>query len=107
MDAQMIRAQVTSEAKLITELKTSADGMEISDHALPESDQNFGLVEAAAVVALATSVAKLAEVLVKVYKDINDDNLEVTIKTAGKSLTVKGKTMRNVTALIDEFQQAE
>ncbi|MGB3407047.1 MAG: hypothetical protein WBA67_06090 [Jannaschia sp.] len=100
-----IRVQIIADAALIAALKAAetTPDVELSDHALPESDQNFGLVEAAAVVAFATSVAKLAELLVKVYRDLNDDAIEVTVKTAQSTVTVKGAKARNVQQLIGEL----
>ena len=100
-----VRVQLISESTLIGALKDAkTPELDLTDHQLPDSDQNFGLVEAAAVIVIATSIAKLIHAVVKVYNEINDDNLEVTIKTVKGAITVKGKRARNVEDLIEQFQ---
>ena len=100
-----VRVQIISESSFVDAIKgVNTPEIDVADHQLPDSDQNFGLVEAAAVIAIATSIAELIHVVVKVYNEINDDNLEVTIKTAKGAITVKGKRARNVEDLMEQFE---
>ena len=100
-----VRVQIISESTFVDTLKkANAPNLDLTDHQLPDSDQNFGFAEAAAVIALVTSITELIHVLVKVYKEINDDNLEVTIKTVDEVITVKGRQARNVDYLMKQFQ---
>lgn len=104
--SERIRVQIISEANLIDALKASTTTQaEFTSHDLPDSDQNFGLVEAAAVIAVATSAAKLAEIIVRIYKEIKNDSIEVTIKTAKGALTVKGQQAKTVEALLHQFKE--
>lgn len=100
-----IRVQIISEPRMVHALKNNSSAqVRLSDHELPESDLNFGLAEVAALVALAASIAELAELLVKVYNEINNDEIEVTLKTAKGTMTVKSKDAREVDAVLRQFQ---
>ena len=101
-----IRVQIISEPTMVHALKDNSSAkVSFTDHELPESDLNFGLAEVAALVALATSMAELAELLVKVYNDINNDEIEVTVKTVKGTITVKGKDAREVDAILRQLQR--
>lgn len=101
-----IRVQIISEATLAHALKENASS-EVSfiDHDLVDNDLHFGLVEVAAIVALATSMAKLAEILVRIYKDLTDDDLEVVVKTANGEIIVKGKDFETVETLMKRLKE--
>lgn len=101
-----IRLQIISERNFIEELKQNKSSeLIISDHQLPNSDQNFGLVETAAVIAIAKSLADLAHVLVKIYNEINNNNMEIKIKTATETINVTGIDARNFEFLMKKLSQ--
>lgn len=102
-----VRLQIISESTFVDALKDAkTPELDLTDHQLPDSDQNFGLVETAAVIAIITSIAELAHLLVKTYNDINNDNLEVTIKTVKGAITVKGIKARNFEYWMKKLQDA-
>lgn len=101
-----IRVQVISDAPLVQALKEKAiPEVSFTDHNLQDNDQHVGLVEVAAVVALATSIAKLAEILVKVYKELRSEDPEITLRSANGVVTIKGRDLEQIEVLMERLKQ--
>lgn len=100
-----IRVQVIAEKTFIAELKEAGkmDWEKVEDHTLPDTDQHFGIAEAAAIIVVVHSVAKLAETIVKVWKGTKIRSA-VTIKTPKGSITIESDDNKIVEDLIEELR---
>jgi len=105
-DKKMKRFQIITESRFIKELNDIAaqNHVRTEPHELPNTDQNFGLVEATAVIAFVYSVAELAELIVKVWKSTKSST-KVTIKTPKGEITVQGDSYKTTEQLVSEFKK--
>lgn len=99
-----IRVQLISEEAFVDrfESATGDSGLTTERHALAKDGQNFGLVEVAALIVVAKSVAELAKAIVEVWK-ATKLNAKVTVKTPKGSITVEGDSNRSVDELVAQL----
>lgn len=86
-----LRIQFVSEPEVIEALSRAAVAEEVAihPHEIRSSDQRFGLVEAAAVIAIVKGAAEVAQLLAQTYKALKGHN-KVTVKTPKGSVTIEG-----------------
>jgi hypothetical protein len=102
-----LRIQIVSEPEVIETLSRAAAAANIATtlHENRTSDQRFGLVEAAAVIAIVKSVAEVAQLLAKTYKALKGRN-KITVKTPKGSVTIEGDAETPFSHIREQIENA-
>ncbi|GJH28954.1 hypothetical protein [Caballeronia novacaledonica] len=73
---------------------------------VPMSDQRFGIVELAAIVAIVKGTAEVGGMLTDAYKKLQGRR-KITVKTPKGSVTIDGDGSMSKDAILERIQQAD
>lgn len=106
INKQAKRFQIITESSFVHALEAIAadDKIRTDPHELHDTDQNFGLAEATAVIAFVYSIAELADLIMKVWK-ATKRSTRVTIKTPKGEITVEGDSYGSTEELILQLKK--
>jgi hypothetical protein len=107
MGKQSMRIQIISDRESVESLSqvAAANSVMTEPSELTESDQRFGIAEAAAIIAIVYQAAQIAELLVKTYKALRGRKM-VTIKTPKGSVTLEVDSSATVEVILKKIQEA-
>lgn len=101
------RIQLISDSESIDALSqaAAADSVVTEPLEIRGSDQPFGIIEAAAIIAIVHTSVQIAHLLVKTYKELRGQK-KITIKTPKGSLTIEGDSSTSFEAILKQIENA-
>lgn len=108
MTSSNVRIQLLSDVGGIAALSRAAATRSIVTEpiSLSMSDQRFGIVEAAAIVAIVKGSAEVVELLANAYNKLQDRK-KITIKTPKGSVTIEGDNSISPKAIQERIDDAD
>jgi hypothetical protein len=103
--SKILRIQLLSDREGIDALTqaAAADSVTTETSEVQTSDQRFGVVELAAIIAIVHGTAQIAELLVKAFNSLKSDKT-ITVKTPKGSLTLEGGPSTSVEKLLEQIE---
>jgi hypothetical protein len=100
-----LRVQIVSEIDFINEFKESvrSSSIEIQPKEIDSIDQEFGLAEAAAIIAILYSAAQLAEKIVDVWTKTKRP-AKVTVTTPKGSVSIEADAGETIDSLVEKLK---
>jgi hypothetical protein len=108
MTSSSVRIQLLSDAEGIDAISDAAAARSIATGPIPipMSDQRFGIVEAAAIVAIVKGSVEVVELLVNAYKKL-EGRKKITIKTPKGSVTIEGDDSISTGTIQKRIEEAD
>lgn len=108
MTSSSVRIQLLSDIEGIDALSRTASTRSIATEpiSIPMSDQRFGIVEAAAIVAIVKGSAEVIELLANTYKKL-EGRKKITVKTPKGSVTIEGDDTILTGAIQKRLEEAD